>query len=168
MNDALRELFRHNAWATRELLAFCEDLSDEQLGASGTGSFGTILEALNHIVWPDANYLRTLTGNEPDWLKGGETDNLKELSARVDESEDRWNRFLSDPVDADRVLLVDDGENAVRAGVIIAQAIHHGNHHREQICAMLTGLGFEPPDIQAWEYGWKTGRLWAMNGGQER
>lgn len=160
MNDALRELFRHNAWATRELLAFCEDLSDEQLDTACSGSFGTILETFDHIVRSDASYLRRLSGIKPDWLSDGPISDLQELSSRADESERGWNSFLSEPVDADRVLLVDDGENAVRAGVIIAQAIHHGNHHREQICAILTGLGFQPPDIQAWEYGWKTGRLW--------
>lgn len=165
MNDALRELFRHNAWATRELLAFCEDLSDEQLATTGTGSFGTILEMFNHIVRSDASYLRRLSGIELDWLSDGPISDLQELSSRNDESERGWNTFLSEPVDAERVLLVDDGENAVRAGVIIAQAIHHGNHHREQICAILTGLGFQPPDIQAWEYGWKTGRLWEASSG---
>jgi hypothetical protein len=32
--------------------------------------------------------------------------------------------------------------------------------HREQVCAILTGFGIEPPDIQAWEYAWATGRIW--------
>jgi uncharacterized damage-inducible protein DinB len=48
----------------------------------------------------------------------------------------------------------------VRAGVIVAQALHHGNAHREQICAILTSLGIEPPDIQPWECAWATGRIW--------
>jgi uncharacterized damage-inducible protein DinB len=54
-------------------------------------------------------------------------------------------RLLSEPVDAERVLVVDDGALEVRAGVIVAQALHHGNSHREQICAGLTSLGVEPP-----------------------
>jgi uncharacterized damage-inducible protein DinB len=36
--------------------------------------------------------------------------------------------------------------------VLVIQALHHGNPHREQICAILTGLGIEPPDIQARAY----------------
>jgi uncharacterized damage-inducible protein DinB len=48
----------------------------------------------------------------------------------------------------------------VRGGVIVAQAFHHGNAHREQICAVLTGLGVEPPDIQPWAYAWATERMW--------
>ena len=53
-------------------------------------------------------------------------------------------RLLSEPVDAERVVVVDDGALEVRAGVIVAQALHHGNAHREQICAILTSLGIEP------------------------
>jgi hypothetical protein len=58
------------------------------------------------------------------------------------------------------VAVVDDGALEVRAGVIVAQALHHGNAYREQIYASLTSLGVEPPDIQPWEYAWATGRIW--------
>jgi hypothetical protein len=40
----------------------------------------------------------------------------------------------------------------VRAGVMLAQALHHSNVHREQISAVLTGLGLTPPDISGWAY----------------
>ena len=58
------------------------------------------------------------------------------------------------------MVVVDDGALEVRAGVIAAQALHHGNAHREQVCVILTGQGVEPPDIQAWAYAWATGRIW--------
>ena len=41
-------------------------------------------------------------------------------------------------------------------------AINHANHHREQVCAILTGLGIQPPDIQAWEYAWSAERIWDL------
>jgi len=49
-----------------------------------------------------------------------------------------------------------------RVGIFIAQAINHANHHREQVCAVLTGFGIEPPDIQAWEYAWTHNRIWDL------
>jgi hypothetical protein len=52
--------------------------------------------------------------------------------------------------------MVDEGTREVRAGIFIAQALHHADHHREQVCAILTGFGIQPPDIQAWEYAWFT------------
>jgi uncharacterized damage-inducible protein DinB len=40
----------------------------------------------------------------------------------------------------------------------VAEALHHGNVHREQICAILTSLGAQPPDIQPWGFADDTGR----------
>jgi uncharacterized damage-inducible protein DinB len=58
---------------------------------------------------------------------------------------------------------VDGGTRATRAGILIAQALNHANHHREQVCAILTGFGIEPPDIQAWEYAWHAERIWDLS-----
>jgi len=42
-NQALLAAFRHNAWATRQLVEFCGDLSGERLTAPASGTFGGIL-----------------------------------------------------------------------------------------------------------------------------
>jgi hypothetical protein len=49
-------------------------------------------------------------------------------------------------------------DRQAHAGVLVAQALHHGNAHREQICAILTGAGMQPRDVQAWAYADATGR----------
>src|SRR5882672_12226976 len=53
-NATLKEAFRHNAWATRQLLAFCAQLRPEQLWqprpAPLAGVHGSILETFDHIV----------------------------------------------------------------------------------------------------------------------
>ena len=162
MNGALLEAFRHNAWATRHLLVFCRDLPPEQLATGAPGTYGTILDTFHHIIRADASYLRRLAGSGPAW--GDDSADLDELVARAEETQQGWEEYLARPDDADRVLVVDDGKNEVRAGIFIAQALHHGNAHREQICAGLTGSGIEPPDIQPWEYAWATGRLWERSG----
>ena len=159
MNGALREAFRHNAWATKQLLAFCRGLSEQQLTSPATGSFGGIRATFNHVVRSDAGYLRSLTGDGPPWATDdAEEADLDQLEARAAETEQGWDRFVARPVDAERVIVLDAGTYEAHAGVIVAQALHHANAHREQICAILTGLGMEPPDIQAWAYGDATGR----------
>jgi uncharacterized damage-inducible protein DinB len=161
MNGALLEAFRHNAWATRQLVSFCADLTDEELATSATGTYGGIVATLNHIILSDGGYLRAPTGSEPTWAAQNiATNSLEELGARLDETERLWARFLSGPVDAERVVTVDDGAYEVRVGVIVAQAIHHGNAHREQISSILTGFGKDPPDLQVWAYAEATGRIW--------
>ncbi len=159
MNEALLDAFRHNSWATKQLIAACRGLSEEQLTAPAAGSFGGILATFNHIILSDAGYLRRLSGSAPAWVVDREESaDLGQLEARVEVTERIWERFLSEPIDAERVLILDEGAYEAHAGVLIAQALHHGNAHREQICAMLTGFGVEPPDVQVWAYGEATGR----------
>jgi hypothetical protein len=69
---------------------------------------------------------------------------------------------LSKPIEVERVIIVDGATRGTRAGILIAQALNHANHHREQVCAILTGFGIEPPDIQAWQYAWHTERIWDL------
>jgi uncharacterized damage-inducible protein DinB len=96
-------------------------------------------------------------------MSRGSTDRAKSadlthLEERVSETERMWEQFLAEPIDAERVLILDEGAYEVHAGVLIAQALHHGTAHREQICAILTSFGIEPPDVQAWAYADATGR----------
>jgi uncharacterized damage-inducible protein DinB len=159
MNKALLEAFRHNEWATKELLSFSRDLSEERLRSPAAGTYGDIMATFNHLILAEAGYFRSLSGNETTWaVKGDESADLSELVARVEDLERLWERFLSEPVDADRIIILDAGTYEAHAGVIVAQVLNHGNVHREQICSILTGLGIEPPDIQAWAYGDATGR----------
>ena len=132
----------------------------EQLAASATGTYGGIRATFNHLVLADGRYLRRLAGGAPAWVDRPDEAELDELAVRTEEAGQQWERLLSEPVDAERVVVVDDGALEVRAGVIVAQALHHGNAHREQICAILTSLGIEPPDIQPWAYASATGRIW--------
>ncbi|MBI5879856.1 MAG: DUF664 domain-containing protein [Chloroflexi bacterium] len=159
MNEALLDAFHHNSWATRQLLAACRGLSMEQLASSATGSYGSILDTFNHIIGADAWYLSLLSGSGPEWARKREKSaDLDQLEARVEETAQNWERFLAEPINTERVLILDEGKYETYPGVIIAQAFHHGSAHREQICAILTGFGLEPPDVQAWAYADATGR----------
>ena len=159
MNEVLLDAFRHNSWATQQLLSACHVLSEEQLASPAPGSFGSVLDTFNHIILSDAGYLRRLSGHALPWaVDRDRSTHLGQLAARVAETEALWERFLAEPIDAERLLLLDERSYEARAGVLIAQALHHGNAHREQICAILTRFGLEPPNIQPWGYAEATGR----------
>lgn len=157
-NGILLEAFRHDGWATRQLLAFSRGLSEEQLTSPSTGTFGGILATFNHLVLANGGDQRRLAGSGPAWVGLDESVDLDELEARALETQRRWERFLTEPVDSERLFILDDGAYEARAGVIVTQALHHGNVHREQICAILTSFGMQPPDVQAWPYAEATGR----------
>lgn len=157
MNGTLREAFRHGAWATKALIAACRGLSPEQLRRPARG-FGSILATLNHVVLSDAAYATTLTGVRPAWADRGDTDDLDEIEARADETARHWERLLAEPLDAERLLVLDAGAYECHASVVVAQALHHASAHREQIRAGLKDLGVRSPDLQPWEYALATGR----------
>jgi len=174
MNDTLRYLWRHNVWASRTLLAECKLLSPEQLSAPAVASYGTILETFRHLVMTDAAYLRSLGGPETSWLADYqraldevpepwhegpmEDGDLDELGRRIDETVQLWDGFFADAeFDAERVSVLDAGTYECPAGIVMAQVFHHGSLHREQICATLSALGVEPPDLQPWAFADATG-----------
>jgi hypothetical protein len=84
VNGALLEAFRHNSWAARQLLAFCRDLSEEQLAASATGTYGSIRATFNHLVFSDGRYLLRLAGGAPPWVDRPDDADLDELAARAE------------------------------------------------------------------------------------
>ena len=160
MNDSLVDLFDHHIWATRTLIDACSVLSGEQLAAAGSATFGSILETLNHFVGSDGHYMRQLGGVPPEWPDDDEDVGLDELARHVDETSQAWTRFLeSGEFDARRVLVLpeDHGVYRTHAGIVMAQVFMHGTLHREQVCAMLTALGIEPPDLQPWAFADSTG-----------
>ncbi len=160
MNEVLLDSFRHNSWATRELITYCRPLSLEQLKARGVGTFGDVVETLDHIIRCDGSYAGRMADRPLAWVETEGTRDLEQLDRWAAEAAEVWEAVLAAPFDPERVIIVDQGEHATRAGIFLAQAINHANHHREQVCAGLTGIGLEPPDIQAWEYAWRTGRIW--------
>ena len=82
MNDGLIDAFAHNAWAMRELLRVCRDLTPAQLQATAPGTYGSISETFRHIVSSDGRYYARLVG-EP--MPSGEASpTLDQIATSVD------------------------------------------------------------------------------------
>jgi uncharacterized damage-inducible protein DinB len=162
MGHALHDLARHNAWATAQILEFCQGLDEPTLQATVPGTYGTIIETLHHILDAEASYLFRLTGAWSDYpWQRDEAVGLDVLAERAAMLAATWDRFLAGDVDTERLgeAYGDNGDVfAVRAGVFITQALHHANEHRAQICTILGARGDEPPDVSAWGYALASGR----------
>ncbi len=160
MNGALLEAFRHNSWATRQLLASCRDLSEEQLAASATGTYGSIRATFSHLVLSDGRYLRRLAGGCT--RLGGPPRAAVSTSSRPGRRGPGSCGSGSCPSRSTRNAWSSSAMGPWRSEPVSSspQALHHGNAHREHICAILTSQGIEAPDIQPWEYAWATGRIW--------
>ncbi len=162
MNDGLIDAFGHNAWANDLVLNTCQALSDEQLDATVTGTFGSIIETLRHIVSSEASYYRRLSGDTPEWYSEElESANVETLATHAADLARRWARYLATPFDAERTFAIpwdDDIDRDVPAGVVLVQALHHAGEHRTQVCTTLTAVGVPPLELGVWEYAADTNR----------
>ena len=161
MNDGLHDAFRHNTWATRELLVVCQSLTETQLHMTAPGTYGSIIATLWHTVRSDASSpatdgRRTVLGLAR--RSSTESCNAGRIPRRPRRA---LGTLLAQPFDADRTFVIkwdDDADFAVPAGVVLAQALHHGNEHRAQICTVLTSIGVPAPDLGVWEFAAATQR----------
>ena len=162
MNDGLVDAFNHSAWATNLVLDTCRGLSDEQLSSAVTGTYGSIIATLRHIVSSEASYYRRLSGKDVSWHNDEiESADIATLTTHAEDMAGRWRRFLATPFDAERTFIVpwDDGvERDVPAGVVLAQALHHAGEHRTQVCTTLTEIGVPPLELGVWEFAEATNR----------
>ena len=149
MYEVLIEAFRHAAWATHQLIQTCREPSFQQM--LRVQEFGNILRNLDHVITSDAHYVTVLSGAPaPDHSEDPPAD-LERMVQRVDKNLERWEQLLSEPIDAERQLILDDGAYECRASVVILQALHHGTAHREQVRKALKDLKMPPKDLQPWE-----------------
>ncbi len=156
------DLARHHLWATETLLDFCATLEDATLLAVVSGTYGSIIDTLRHLVDSDASYIYRLTGAWPDhpWRDDIEVDipTLKQRTRLVDAA---LIDFLDQDWDVDAIGLAygDGGARfEIPAGVFLTQIFHHANEHRAHVCSALGALGIEPPEVSAWAYSLESGR----------
>lgn len=160
MAHALHDPVRHNAWATAQILEFCQGLDEQTLNASVPGTYGTIMATLRHIIYCEIDFLERLLGREPsDPWQLGETTGLDVLIEHTALLATDWEVFLASDVDSERQLPPDEGTTPIPAGIVMAVVLYHGSEHRGQICTILGALGHEPPDLTPWAYAFASGRM---------
>lgn len=155
METTLVELFKHNRWANLRLLDACASLSDEQLEASVSGTFGSVRNTLVHLLAAEGRYVMLLTGEQQErpLRESDEFPGFEALRTSARHSGDALIKVASaDPFE--KILRGTRGDRpyAIPAPVPLIQAINHATEHREQVKAILSQQGIEPPDVSAWSY----------------
>jgi len=162
MNDGLNDGFAHNAWANALLLDLCRPLTADQFQITVPGTFGSIIDTLWHLIAAEGGYYFRLSGKTVAWDRRASTPPpFAEIEAAADDLRVRWQAFLTVPFDAEVQIPIpwDDAQTVnVRSGVILMQALHHGNEHRSQVATALTTLGIAIPDWGLWNWAEVSGR----------
>ena len=163
--DVLVEFFRHNTMMNRRLMEACRQLPPEQLGATATGTYGSIGATLVHIANSQESYAARLLDTErperlPDPFPG--FDALAERFAHGDAQLEE----AATQAGQDRKVRVtgDDppGTWLMPVSLFLLQAVNHATEHRSQVATILTELGVEPPEMDGWTYFFASGHMVAV------
>ena len=153
--DTLTTLFSHNLWANMGILEQCADLTSEQLDATISGAFGSIRDTLQHFVTSEQSYLyRIRTGQPLQRPEDALPMTIAEMLASVRASGAGLIEWAP-KVQADDTVQVDWEDGTLRdvpKAIYLTQVINHATEHRAQIMAILTQLGIQPKDLDAWSY----------------
>ena len=125
-------------------MARCIELSADELQFTAPGTFGSILDTLDHMVSSNRSYLSRLQGaGRLPRLNAGAVEPLRE---HFRSSSEEWLAFLDAKPDFDHEIEMQDGTK-VPAWVIVAQALHHGNDHRTHIGTVMLHHGLSAPNL---------------------
>jgi uncharacterized damage-inducible protein DinB len=152
----LRGFARNNAWANHRLYTACAALTREELHASRTSFFPTIVRTLNHILIVDWYYLDALA-REGRGLRVGEGGMepfpeiapLREAQRAVDRKLVALVEGMAGEGDLDAEVTLERPDHAQieRAGDVLLHLFEHQIHHRGQVHAMLAGTTVKPPQL---------------------
>lgn len=152
--DTLTTLFSHHLWANLRLLEHCKSLTSDQLSASIPGSYSSIYETWHHIVTSEQSYFSRISTGKP-YVRPADAppitmDEMAEVLRATGTGLIEW----ASKVQADDTVEVnwEGTPRDVPKTIILTQIINHATEHREQIKAIMTEIGIEPPDLQGWQY----------------
>jgi uncharacterized damage-inducible protein DinB len=152
--NTLLILLRHKTWATLCLIEYCQMLDEDQLALTIPGTYGTILDTLRHFVAADEDYYTVLTGEQRmEWFlaETWEGVSLDDFVVSTRRRGPGWEAVAEDADIQRRPAVFPDGIGWPGA-VLNAQALHHADDHRTQICSILGAHGLEVPRLDIWAY----------------
>jgi len=160
LDPLLIETFRYNKWANLHLLDVCAALSDEQLQLTAPGTYGTIAATLHHLFAAEQRYLRRLAGTKPEINEREPLPGVALLREHAVRSGDRLIEAAGRTTPDDTIDEERDGRvMRLHLGVVLVQAMHHGNDHRTHICTILGAHDIPYGDMDVWAYGEATGAI---------
>ena len=148
------EYLRYNTWANLRLLEVCEKLTNEQLSSSVIGTYGTIYRTWVHIIDSEDYYLGLLTkAHLPPPFRWEDTPSLAEIKNYAVQTGEALVQAAV-KAQADDLVQEETKEGTLRYKAIVVwiQIVDHGIEHRTNITTILTQLGLDHPEIDAWGY----------------
>ena len=162
MEPLLVEAFRYNKWANLHLLDVCGSFTDGQLQMTAPGTYGTIASTFFHLLAAEQRYLKRLGAGEP--MINEQKDPFPGIAALREHAVRSGDKLIQiaphvSPDESYESRTAREGAVRLHLGVVVIQALHHGNDHRTHICTILGHNGLEYGDMDVWAYGDATGGI---------
>jgi uncharacterized damage-inducible protein DinB len=161
--DLLVEFFRHNGMMNQRLMEACRQLSPEQLGATATGTYGSVGATLVHIANAQEGYAaRLLDSERPERLPEDPFPGFEALAERFAHGDAQLEEAATQAGQDRKVQVTGDdppGTWWMPVSLFLLQAVNHGTEHRSQVATILTQLGVEPPEMDGWTYFFASGHM---------
>jgi uncharacterized damage-inducible protein DinB len=151
----VRGFARNNAWSNHRLLAACSQLSEDELHATRTSFFPTIMKTLNHILVVDWYYVDALAhegrglGVFDPQEPFAELAPLRQAQRDVDRMLVAWVEGLRNEAALAIEVTLERGDHTQveRTDDVLLHLFQHQIHHRGQVHAMLAGTSVKPPQL---------------------
>jgi len=150
--DYCRAMARYNEWMNAGLYDLAATLPEGELRADGGAFFGSIFATLNHLLWADQLWLSRFTGRARPGVGIRERlyddfDALRSARAAMDSEIRAWADGVTRAWLAGTVSWTSGQDGGLRSRPAWLLAVHlfnHQTHHRGQITALFTRLGYDP------------------------
>jgi uncharacterized damage-inducible protein DinB len=150
----LKTLYQYNEWANRKIWQQAELVSQADLIAPTTFSYGSLRDTLVHTFTAEWIWrLRTQEGVSPTtMLDPNDFPDLPALWQRWEVENHQMQAFVNSLGDEDftRPITYKTTEGTTHANIlghILTHVVLHGMQHRAEMAAMLTGCGHSPGDL---------------------
>ena len=153
--DSVRRLAQYNIWATQRLCESLKAVSDDDFNKDVGLYFKSIVGTLNHLLLGEHYlwYSRFKQGISPAIALNTMIQTKK--TALVDELQEKsknWIEFLEQldekTLNADLTYKRVSGQQlTLPYAATLMHVFNHGTHHRGQITAAMTGLGYACPEL---------------------
>ncbi|SIR02303.1 Uncharacterized damage-inducible protein DinB (forms a four-helix bundle) [Rhizobium sp. RU35A] len=144
----------NNAWANHRLLTACRKLSADDLAASRTSFFPSIIHTLNHILTVDWFYVSALEGRPMGYaafdteIPFQDFSDLEREQRAIDRRLiDHCRQIQTDELSRIVVIPRAHSEQRERTDRLLLHLFQHQIHHRGQVHAMLSGTPVAPPQL---------------------
>src|SRR5256712_5494215 len=162
MEPLLVEAFRYNKWANLHLLDVCGSFTDEQLQMTAPGTNGTIASTFFHLVAAEQRYLKRLGRGEPQINE--RNDSFPGIAALKEHAIRSGDELIAiaphvSPDESYETATDREGRAILHKGVVVIQALPHGNDHPTHICTILGHNRLTYRDMDLWASGDPTGGI---------